>query len=263
MNDKIISKNKNKNISITSNTVNVYLTIDKDPVSTLSLKSILKNSLSGAFYLENLKIQLILAENIHVDLIDDLLDFDITRSKLEVVLNKDSTINYELKMLDQHKLNHTDDGLLVAYNSQGYIEKELDFKFVGEHSQAKIRCSCKGDHNSLFKFKTVQDHKAAHTKSDLLIKGAFCKKSKIVCDSLIRVARDAQKVEAVQLNKNLLLGCNSRAISIPKLEVQADDVKCKHGATVSRLDDDHIFYLQSRGIEYCHAKNILIDSFLS
>jgi len=65
------------------------------------------------------------------------------------------------------------------------------------------------------------------------------------------------------MNKNLLLGCNSQAISIPKLEVEADDVDCKHGAAVSKLDDEQIFYLQSRGIDYCSAKNILIDAFLN
>ena len=259
----VVAKNNNKNIMINPNGINIILTLDKSSEQDLSLKNLLKSKLRGGVYLENLKIQLILVEDIHIDLVDDLLDFDITRSNLEVILNKNSTLNYQLKICDQPNFDQTDDGLLMAYNEKGYVEKEISFRFVGQNSEAKVRCSCKGSLNRLYKFKTIQDHQAAYTKSDLVVKGAFCQNSKFICDSLIKVSKDAQKVEANQLNKNILLGCHSRAISIPKLEIQADDVKCKHGSAVSKLDEEQLFYLQSRGIDHCTAKNILIDAFLS
>jgi hypothetical protein len=252
-----------KNLTIANDGININLTLDKSYAQNLSLKSLLKNSLRGAAFLESLNIQLVLAGNVHVDIVDDLLDFDVTRSKIEFVLNKGATLNYELKIIDSHDVLPTDGGTLIAYNQQGMVEKELNFKFVGEHSFAKVRCACHGTHDRMFRFKTQQDHQAAYSKSDLVIKGVFCQKSQLVCDSLIRVPKEAQKVEVRQLNKNLLLGCHSRAISIPKLEVNADDVKCKHGAAVSKLDEEQLFYLQSRGMSYCEAKNLLIGAFLS
>ncbi len=263
MQKKNFTKNKGKNLFVGQNGVKINLTIDKTLQETISLKNLVKKNISGAVCINNLNIQIILVQNVHVDLIDDLMDFGITKSSIEVVLNKNSTLNYDLKMTNLPEFSHCNDGMLIGFAKDGCIEKELDFKFVGEHSNAKIRCACKGEDDQVFKFKTIQDHKAANTKSDLVVKGAFFKKSKLICDSLIRVDKNAQKVQAKQLNKNLLLGCNSRAISIPKLEIKADDVKCKHGAAVAKLDEDQLFYLQSRGFDYCSAKNMLVDAFLS
>lgn len=262
MQDSLITKNQNKNIFLGENGVSLILNIDQTTNKTLSLKNFLKKSFLGALSTQNLDIQIILAPDIHVDLVDDLLDFDIKKSRIEFILNQNSTVEYDLKMINLPSFNRTNDGAFVAYDTQRSIEKELGFKFVGEFSTAKIRCACKGEQDQLFKIKTIQDHRVGNTKSDLVVKGAFCQKSKLICENLIKVEKEAQKVEATQLNKNLLLGCHSRAISIPKLEVKADDVKCKHGAAIAKLDEEQIFYLQSRGFEYCQAKNILVEAFL-
>ncbi len=260
--EKFLAKNSNENIFIGNNGTNLNLVIDTVLDSSVSLKILVKNNIAGAVSLQNFNIQIIIAQDIHVDLIDDLMDFDINKSRIEVILNKNSTLNYDLKMTNFSEFLHLDSSTLVGFSNDGCIQKELDFKFVGEYSSAKIKCVCKGEDNQFFKFKTIQDHKVANTKSELLIKGALCKTSKLICDSVIRVDKNATKVEAKQLSKNLLLGCNARAISIPKLEIKADDVKCKHGASVSKLDEEQLFYLQSRGFDYCSAKNLLVDAFL-
>ncbi len=259
-----IDKIKN-NISVinTSNGVNINLTITQPIAEDFSLKNILRNNIKGAVCIETLNIKICLQENASINIVDDLLDFDITKSSIEFTLNKNSELNYDLRILDLENINETSDGLLMSYNQQGFFEKQILFSFLGENSKAKAKCIVKGSGNRLFKFKTIQDHKVSNTKSDLVIKGAFCQNSKLVCDNLIKVDKKAQKVEVSQVNKNLLLGCNSQAISIPKLEVQADDVSCKHGAAVSKLDDEQIFYLQSRGMNHCDAKNLLVDAFLN
>ena len=264
MQDSFVAKNMSKNIFFGENGVSLILNIDQTSNESLSLKNFLKKSFSaGALSVPTLEIQIILAPDVHLEIVDDLLDFDIKKSRIEFVLNANSTVNYDLKMIDLPTFNHTDDGVFVAYDHQRCVEKELDFKFVGEFSTAKVRCACRGKEDQFFKFKTTQDHKVGNTKSDLVVKGAFFQKSKMICESLIKVDKSAQKVQATQLNKNLLLGCHSRAISIPKLEVKADDVKCKHGAAVAKLDEDQIFYLQSRGFDYCQAKDILVEAFLN
>lgn len=263
MQDNLIAKNQNTNIFFGENGVSLILNIDHTTNECLSLKNFLKESFVGALSAQNMDIQVILAPDVHIDLVDDLLDFDIKKSRIEFILNQNSTVNYDLKMINLPSFNFTADGAFVAYDAQICLEKELDFKFVGEFSYAKVRCACKGEREQFFKIKTIQDHRVGNTKSDLVVKGAFCQRSKMICENLIKVEKEAQKVEATQLNKNLLLGCYSRAISIPKLEVKADDVKCKHGAAVAKLDEDQLFYLQSRGFEYCQAKNILIEAFLN
>jgi Fe-S cluster assembly protein SufD len=77
----------------------------------------------------------------------------------------------------------------------------------------------------------------------------------------LHVAPDAQKILAYQANHNLLLSNNAEVYSKPELEIYADDVKCKHGATIGQLDQEALFYMRSRGIEYADAMNILLQGF--
>ena len=122
---------------------------------------------------------------------------------------------------------------------------------------------CLGKKDQTFNIKTIQDHKIESTKSDLIIKGVFDENSKLKSDNLIRVARNAQNVQANQINKNILIGEQSRVITIPKLEIKTDKVKCHHGAAISKLNENQLFYLQCRGINLKKAKDLLINSFLN
>ena len=94
---------------------------------------------------------------------------------------------------------------------------------------------------------TRQDHIAPHTTSDLLYKGGLKDKSRIVWKGMIRVEKDAQRTNAYQKNDNLVLSESARADSIPGLEIEANDVRCTHGATAGRVDEEMIFYAQARG----------------
>ena len=91
-------------------------------------------------------------------------------------------------------------------------------------------------------YHTLQHHQAPHCRSDLLYKGALQDKSRIVWRGMIHVDRDAQKTDGYQRDDNLVLSESARADSIPGLEILADDVRCTHGATVGRVDDEQIFY---------------------
>ncbi len=108
---------------------------------------------------------------------------------------------------------------------------------------------------------TQQNHLAAHTTSDLLYKGALMDRSRSVWQGMIYVAPGAQKADGYQANRNLALSPNSRADSIPGLEILADDVRCTHGATVGKIDPDHVFYLRSRGIPYEQAERLIVEGF--
>jgi Fe-S cluster assembly protein SufD len=108
---------------------------------------------------------------------------------------------------------------------------------------------------------TQQNHLAPNTTSDLLFKGALKGRSRSVWQGMIYVAPGAQKTDGYQANRNLVLSDGARADSIPGLEILADDVRCTHGATVGKLEEEPIFYLMSRGIPRPEAEKIVVEGF--
>lgn len=108
---------------------------------------------------------------------------------------------------------------------------------------------------------TYQHHQAPGGKSDLLYKGALQDRAHIVWRGMIRVDRDAQKTDGYQRDDNLLLSESARADSIPGLEILADDVKCTHGATAGRVEDEMVFYAQSRGLSRREAVRMVVAGF--
>jgi Fe-S cluster assembly protein SufD len=110
-------------------------------------------------------------------------------------------------------------------------------------------------------YNTLQHHEAPHCHSDFLYKGALQDRSRLVWRGMIRVDHDAQKTNGYQRNDNLILSEAARADSIPGLEIEADDVKCSHGATAGRVDDELVFYTQSRGLTRKEAIRMVVTGF--
>jgi Fe-S cluster assembly protein SufD len=110
---------------------------------------------------------------------------------------------------------------------------------------------------------TRQDHSAPHTTSDLLYRGGLKDRSRIVWKGMIRVEKQAQRTDAYQKNDNLVLSESARADSIPGLEIEANDVRCTHGATAGRVDEDMIFYAQARGIPREVAIRLIVEGFFA
>ncbi|MFN7993667.1 MAG: Fe-S cluster assembly protein SufD [Bryobacteraceae bacterium] len=108
---------------------------------------------------------------------------------------------------------------------------------------------------------TAIDHAKPHAASHELYKGILDGKSSAVFNGKILVRKDAQKTDAKQTNKNLVLSENAVIDTKPELQIHADDVRCTHGATIGQLDPEGVFYLQSRGIGVADAKNLLIYAF--
>jgi len=108
---------------------------------------------------------------------------------------------------------------------------------------------------------TQQNHHAPSTTSDLLYKGALKGNSRAVWQGMIVAEPGAQKTDGYQANRNLILDRSARADSIPGLEIEANDLRCTHGATVGRLDETEIFYLMSRGIPRSEAVKLVVQGF--
>ena len=117
------------------------------------------------------------------------------------------------------------------------------------------------DKDQEFDQRTLQIHQAPNTKSDLLYKNALRANSRTIFSGLIVVDPDAQKTDAYQSNRNLMLSDDAEASSLPGLEIQANDVRCTHGATTSRIDPEQEFYLKTRGIPADMADELLVFGF--
>jgi Fe-S cluster assembly protein SufD len=110
-------------------------------------------------------------------------------------------------------------------------------------------------------FDTTQEHAAPNTTSDLFFKGVLADHSRAVWRGVIRVDKGAQKTDAYQENRNLLLSHDARADSIPGLEIEANDVRCTHGATIGQIDKLQLFYLMSRGLSRVDAEQLIVRGF--
>lgn len=109
--------------------------------------------------------------------------------------------------------------------------------------------------------RTLQTHSAPGARSDLLYKNALFDNARTIFSGLIRVDPDAQQTDAYQTNRNLLLSPTADACSMPGLEIEANDVKCSHGATTGQLDDSELFYFLARGITPAKARELMVFGF--
>ena len=140
---------------------------------------------------------------------------------------------------------------------------KLDVILAGEGAEANIYGAyvCGGDER--VKFAVDMHHNLPHCNSRQLFKGIAGGASRVDFYGKVIVAQDAQKTEAYQENHNILLSDDARVDTKPQLEIYADDVKCSHGATIGRLNEEEQFYMRSRGISLEDAKVLQMISFIA
>ncbi len=139
---------------------------------------------------------------------------------------------------------------------------DLNARLLGPGANSDMLGLYFGDEDQHFDFNTSQDHVAPDAHSDLLYKGALDGSARGVFRGIIRVHEGAQRTDAYQTNRNLILSDDAVATSLPNLEIGADDVRCSHGATVGQLDAESLFYLMSRGLDREQAERLVVLGFL-
>ncbi len=137
----------------------------------------------------------------------------------------------------------------------------LDCKLQGMGANAALLGFFFGDGKQHFDQHTFQNHIIGHSTSDLLYKGALKDHAYSAFRGLIRVNPNAQRSDAYQANRNILLSPHAHADSIPELEIEANDVRCTHGATVGPIDPEQIFYSLTRGIDRVEAERLIVEGF--
>jgi Fe-S cluster assembly protein SufD len=138
-----------------------------------------------------------------------------------------------------------------------WIENDL----VGQGATSRVTGAYFADGEQHLDYDTFQEHAAPNTESDFAFKGALREKATAVWRGMIRVEEDAQKTNAYQENRNLLLSNEAHADSIPGLEIMANDVRCTHGATLGRIDREELFYLMARGLSRAEAERLIVRGF--
>ena len=173
---------------------------------------------------------------------------------------KNKNIKYSFNNIEQDK-NSISETFILSSGSN-FVKNEINCNLKGAHSSAFVNGIFSLDDNQHHEIRTIINHLTENTKSYQLIKSVLDQSSKAVYQGKIFVNSEAQKTDGYQLSKAILLKKESEFNAKPELEIYADDVKCSHGSASGSLNDDSIFYLMSRGLNYQQSRELLINGFL-
>ena len=224
----------------------------------------------------NLRLDFELGENSCLKLIDYFSN-NTAKNFINIFYNfnleKDSILkNYKIDKFRNNSLRYSFNNINQDNNSvsetfilsagSDYFKNEINCNLNGEYSSAFINGIFSLKENQQHEIRTTINHLVENTKSYQLIKSVLGKNSKSAYQGRIFVNSKAQKTDGYQLSKAILLDETSEFNAKPELEIYADDVKCSHGSASGSLDENSIFYLMSRGLNYQQSKELLINGFL-
>ncbi|MDC3106568.1 SufD family Fe-S cluster assembly protein, partial [Candidatus Pelagibacter sp.] len=178
--------------------------------------------------------------------------------KIDKTLNKN--IRYSFNNIEQDT-NSVSENFILSSGSK-FVKNEINCNLNGKYSSAFINGIFSLNNNEHHEIRTSVNHLVENTKSYQLIKSVLGKNTKSIYQGKIFVNSNAQKTDGYQLSKAILLDKTSEFNAKPELEIYADDVKCSHGSASGSLDENSIFYLMSRGLNYQQSKELLINGFL-
>jgi Fe-S cluster assembly protein SufD len=202
----------------------------------------------------------------------DVEDPALCSSVVEIDAGRGATVNYISLQQWGSNVHHFQTQRFTGYRDatvrslavnlgSSFARNQVESVLKGEGSFSEMLGLYFADANQHFAQRTLQEHRAPHATSDLLYKGALKEKSRSEYSGLIKVAKGAQGTDAYQANRNLTLSDESLARSIPQLEIEANEVRCTHAATVAPVEEEHLFYLMSRGIDRVTAQKLIVFGF--
>ena len=215
---------------------------------------------------ENSSLKLIdfFNHNSEKNFINIVYDFDLKKNaflknyKIDKLQNKN--IKYSFNNINQDENSISETFLLSSGSS--FLKNEINCNLNGKYSSAFVNGVFLLRDNQQHEIRTSINHLVENTKSYQLIKSVLGKESKAAYQGKIFVNQKAQKTDGYQLSKAILLDETSEFNAKPELEIYADDVKCSHGSASGSLDENSIFYLMSRGLNYQQSKELLINGFI-
>lgn len=151
--------------------------------------------------------------------------------------------------------------IIIPLTHEG--EVTVTVRLVGQGAKATIIGLVIGSKKGIYKLHTLQLHESRETTSNLLVKAVLKDEASFSYDGAIRVEKEGQKTDAYQRNENLLLSDHAFAQSKPSLEILANDVRCTHGATISTINEEQLFFLATRGLPPSYGKRLIVEGFLN
>ena len=224
----------------------------------------------------NLRLEFQLEQNSSLRLIDLFNDtaeknfinifynFDLKKDailknyKIDKIQNKNIKYFFNNIEQDENSISET----FILSSGSNFLKNEINCNLKGKYSSAFVNGIFSLKNNQQHEIRTTINHLVENTKSYQLIKSVLGKDSKAIYQGKIFVNSEAQKTDGYQLSKAILLDESSEFNAKPELEIYADDVKCSHGSASGSLDENSIFYLMSRGLNYQQSKELLINGFL-
>ena len=206
----------------------------------------------------------IFKDNTEKNFLNIYYNFELDKSSILKNYKIDKSINNNVKYSYNHvkqEANSISETFILSSGSK-FFKNEINCDLQGQHSSAFVNGIFDLDDENHHEIKSNINHLVENTKSYQLVKSVLEKKSKAVYQGKIFVSSEAQKTDGYQLSNAILLSENSEFNAKPELEIYADDVKCSHGSSSGSLDENSIFYLMSRGLNYKEAKKLLINGFL-
>ena len=280
---KGIKKNKNKIdnealLSLNNAFNNIFYNITVKSNYELKKPLIVYHNTNDELKYSNINLQLnfLLEKNSSLKIIDLFNDtseknfinifynFDLKQDsilknfKVDNFSNKN--VKYSFNNIDQ-ETNSISETFILSCGSE-FIKNEINCNLNGKFSSAFVNGIFYLDKQKQHEIRTKISHMTENTKSYQLIKSVLNDESKSVYQGKIYVDSNAQKTDGYQLSKAILLNEKTEFNAKPELEIYADDVKCSHGSASGNLDENSIFYLRSRGLNYKEARNLLINGFL-
>ena len=211
-----------------------------------------------------LRIIDIFKDNTEKNFLNIYYNFELDKSSILKNYKIDKSINNNVKYSYNNvkqEANSISETFILSSGSK-FFKNEINCNLLGQHSSAFVNGIFDLDDENHHEIKSNINHLVENTKSYQLVKSVLEKKSKAVYQGKIFVSSEAQKTDGYQLSNAILLSENSEFNAKPELEIYADDVKCSHGSSSGSLDENSIFYLMSRGLNYKEAKKLLINGFL-
>ena len=257
--DKVFKILIKKNYSLKKPLIIYHSTNDKIKSTNINLRldfELGKNSC--------LKLIDYFANNTEKNFINIFYNFNLEKDSILKNYKIDKFINNNLKYsfnnIEQDNNSVSETFILSA--GSDYFKNEINCNLNGEYSSAFINGIFSLKENQQHEIRTTINHLVENTKSYQLIKSVLGKNTKSAYQGRIFVNSKAQKTDGYQLSKAILLDETSEFNAKPELEIYADDVKCSHGSASGSLDENSIFYLMSRGLNYQQSKELLINGFL-
>jgi Fe-S cluster assembly protein SufD len=248
-------------------------TVVNEPIHIINLVASTSN------FLANTRNLIIVENGAKVDILETFVSLDsnceeklFTNHLSEIIVEENAQIGYcriqaeeqNCSQVNTTQVHQSKGSLFSSYTyslSGEFLRNNLNIVLADEKCESHLYGLYLPRKNEHFDNHTLVDHRMPNCFSNELYKGIMSDDSSAVFNGKIFVRQDAQKTNAFQSNKNMLLGDNASVNTKPQLEIYADDVKCSHGTSTGKMDEEAMFYLRSRGISEEDGRNLLMHAF--